>query len=132
MQDYRDISWEDTVDPPARNVGREKYKQVSRDPERTPYQWNTQKNAGKNKSWVRKYTACYKHILFLLPGFSTAEKTWLPVHPNYKNLNLKQQKSEKSHYSVYKSLIELRKMPALVKGRFHAEVLDREVFAFER
>lgn len=50
MQDYRDISWEDTVDPPARNVGREKYKQVSRDPERTPYQWNTQKNAGKNKS----------------------------------------------------------------------------------
>nr|XP_036225275.1 maltase 2 isoform X2 [Bactrocera oleae] len=110
MQDYRDISWEDTVDPPARNVGREKYKQVSRDPERTPYQWNTQKNA----------------------GFSTAEKTWLPVHPNYKNLNLKQQKSEKSHYSVYKSLIELRKMPALVKGRFHAEVLDREVFAFER
>ncbi|XP_011178629.1 maltase 2 isoform X2 [Zeugodacus cucurbitae] len=110
MQDYRDISWEDTVDPPARNVGREKYKDVSRDPERTPYQWNTQKNA----------------------GFSTAEKTWLPVHPNYKNLNLKQQKSEKSHYSVYKSLIELRKMPALCKGRFHAEVLDRDVFAFER
>ncbi|XP_050320995.1 maltase 2-like [Bactrocera neohumeralis] len=110
MQDYRDISWEDTVDPPARNVGREKYKQVSRDPERTPYQWNTQKNA----------------------GFSTAEKTWLPVHPNYKNLNLKQQKSEKSHYSVYKSLVELRKMPALCKGRFHAEVLNRDVFAFER
>lgn len=110
MQDYRDISWDDTVDPPARNVGREKYKQVSRDPERTPYQWNTQKNA----------------------GFSTAEKTWLPVHPNYKNLNLKQQKSEKSHYSVYKSLVELRKMPALCKGRFHAEVLNRDVFAFER
>ncbi|XP_018793242.1 PREDICTED: maltase 2-like isoform X2 [Bactrocera latifrons] len=52
MQDYRDISWEDTVDPPARNVGREKYKEVSRDPERTPYQWNTQKNAGRNKSGV--------------------------------------------------------------------------------
>lgn len=49
MQDYRDISWDDTVDPFARNVGRGKYKQVSRDPERTPYQWNMQKNAGKER-----------------------------------------------------------------------------------
>ncbi|XP_004530246.1 maltase 2 [Ceratitis capitata] len=110
MQDNRDITWEDTVDPPARNVGREKYKEVSRDPARTPYQWNTQKNA----------------------GFSSAEKPWLPVHPNYKHLNLKQQMSQPSHYSVYKSLVELRKMPAMCRGQFRAEVLNRDVFAFER
>ncbi|XP_017464729.1 PREDICTED: maltase 2 isoform X2 [Rhagoletis zephyria] len=110
MQDHRDITWEETVDPPARNVGREQYMQVTRDPARTPFQWNMQKHA----------------------GFSSAEKTWLPVNPNYKNLNLKKQMSEKSHYSVYKALVELRKMPALRKGRFHAEVINRDVFAFER
>lgn len=46
MQDFRDISWEDTVDPPARNVGPDKYKEVSRDPVRTPFQWSGEKNAG--------------------------------------------------------------------------------------
>lgn len=46
MEDYREISWEDTVDPPAKNVGEELYQEVSRDPERTPFQWNNKKNAG--------------------------------------------------------------------------------------
>ncbi|XP_067623923.1 maltase 2-like [Eurosta solidaginis] len=110
MEDHKDISWEETVDPFGINAGRELYKKLSRDAARTPFQWNAQKNA----------------------GFSTAEKTWLPVHPNYSHLNLKQQMSEKSHYSVYKQLIALRTKPALRKGRLHAEVLNRDVFAFER
>jgi hypothetical protein len=38
MLDYRDISWEDTVDPAACNTNREVYKKFSRDPERTPIQ----------------------------------------------------------------------------------------------
>ncbi|XP_037961163.1 maltase 2-like isoform X2 [Teleopsis dalmanni] len=111
MQDYRDISWEDTVDPPARNVGPLKYQKVSRDPVRTPFQWNADKNA----------------------GFSSAAKTWLPVHPNYKQLNLEAQKlADKSHYKLYKMLLELRKSPVLREGRLHAEVLNRAVFAFKR
>ena len=38
----------------------------SRDPCRGPMQWNREKNA----------------------GFSSADKTWLPVHPGYKTLNV--------------------------------------------
>lgn len=47
MQDHREISWQDTVDPPARNAGELEYKEVSRDPERTPFQWDNSSNAGK-------------------------------------------------------------------------------------
>uniref|UniRef100_A0A1I8QES5 alpha-glucosidase n=1 Tax=Stomoxys calcitrans TaxID=35570 RepID=A0A1I8QES5_STOCA len=111
MQDFRDISWEDTVDPPARNVGPENYKEVSRDPERTPFQWSGEKNA----------------------GFSNADKTWLPVHPNYQELNLELQMSmEKSHYSVYKELLQLRKNPVLQQGRTTVEAVNRHVFVVMR
>lgn len=111
MEDFRDISWDDTVDPPARNAGAEKYKEVSRDPERTPFQWSSEKNA----------------------GFSNADKTWLPVHPNYKELNLELQKTvEKSHYTIYKDLIALRKLNVLQKGRTRVEVINRNVFAVMR
>ncbi|KAM7353268.1 maltase 2-like isoform 2-T2 [Cochliomyia hominivorax] len=111
MEDFRDISWEDTVDPPARNAGPDNYKKVSRDPERTPFQWNSEKNA----------------------GFSNADKTWLPVHPNYENLNLELQKAvEKSHYTIYKDLVKLRELKVLQNGRTYLEVLSRNVFAVIR
>ena len=45
----------------------ELYEKFSRDPCRGPMQWNSEKNA----------------------GFSRAEKTWLPVHPDYKTHNIK-------------------------------------------
>ncbi|XP_039484729.1 maltase 2-like isoform X2 [Drosophila santomea] len=111
MVDYRELSWEDTVDPPARNVGEEHYKEVSRDPVRTPFQWSNKTNA----------------------GFSTATKTWLPVHPNYLELNLEAQKAaNRSHYQVYKDLLELRKSGIMRVGRFNIEPLSRWVFAFKR
>ncbi|XP_032595167.1 maltase 2 isoform X2 [Drosophila grimshawi] len=111
MEDYRDISWKETVDPPARNAGELKFKMVSRDPVRTPFQWSNATNA----------------------GFSEAAKTWLPVHPNYLEMNLEaQQQAAKSHYRVYRSLIELRKLPILRRGKFSIEPLSRAVFAFKR
>jgi len=68
-----------------------------------------------------------------LSGFSTADKTWLPVSSNYKELNLEaQQLANRSHYKVYKSLMELRKLPVLRRGRFNIEPLSRAVFAFKR
>ncbi|TMW51456.1 hypothetical protein DOY81_003481 [Sarcophaga bullata] len=111
MEDFRDISWEDTVDPPAVNAGPDNYKKVSRDPERTPFQWSSEKNA----------------------GFSMAAKTWLPVHPNYENLNLELQKqAAKSHYKVYQELVQLRRLTVLQQGRTRVEVLNRHVFAVIR
>jgi alpha-glucosidase len=46
MQDT-EISWEDTVDPAGCNAGPDRYQIFSRDPERTPMQWNDEKNSGK-------------------------------------------------------------------------------------
>lgn len=69
------------------------FDQVSRDFERTPYQWNTTKNA----------------------GFSTANKTWLPVSKKYLETNLALQQAEgaKSHYGIYKSLLSFRRVFAM-------------------
>jgi alpha-glucosidase len=40
------ISWEDTVDPAGCNMGEDRYEAFSRDPARTPFQWDNSKNAG--------------------------------------------------------------------------------------
>jgi len=51
MLDKMDISWEDTQDPQACNAGKEKYESRSRDPVRTPFQWNNKtKNAGTSRT----------------------------------------------------------------------------------
>lgn len=42
-----EISWEDTVDPAACNSNADIFEEFTRDPGRTPFQWNAEKNAGK-------------------------------------------------------------------------------------
>ncbi|GAB1869739.1 alpha-glucosidase [Camponotus japonicus] len=94
MLDKRDISWEDTQDPQACNAGKDKYRSLSRDPNRTPFQWDATKNA----------------------GFSKANHTWLPVHGNYIELNLAKQKiANESHYKIYTSLIKMRQREAALQ-----------------
>ncbi len=67
----RPFTYKETVDPAGCNAGPARYFLKSRDPERTPFQWDSTTSA----------------------GFSNSTKTWLPVHPNYKTLNLAAQKS---------------------------------------
>lgn len=104
-------SWEDTKDPAACNTNPSVYQKYSRDPERTPFQWDATENA----------------------GFSSAAKTWLPVHPNYVDINLENQRAApKSHFKFYKKLMELRQLDTFQYGDFKILALNQNVFAYVR
>ena len=95
------ISYEDTVDPAGCNCGPDRYDAIgcSRDPERTPMQWSgTEPNA----------------------GFSTADKTWLPVAENFETVNVESENADPlSHLNVFKTLIFSRNSdPAFDVGQF--------------
>ena len=71
------ITWEDTLDPAGLACGPDRYQECSRDPQRTPFQWNADLHA----------------------GFSEAEQTWLPVNMNYPWLNAAAQVGASDHNS---------------------------------
>ena len=73
-------------------------RKTSRDHSRTPMQWDDSPNG----------------------GFTAAAKPWLAVHPNYKEINAKQELADKnSVYNYFKQLLELRKKNlALVYGDY--------------
>lgn len=86
---------------------------LGRDPERTPMQWNDTKNA----------------------GFSTADKTWLPVNDNYKKINVASEDQDPhSMLTLYKLLIKLKKHhPSLREGSYFPVSQPAEnVFAYLR
>ena len=87
-------------------------KQTSRENGRTPFQWDTTKNA----------------------GFTTGNP-WLKVNPNYNIINAEtQEKDLNSTLNYFRALVQLRKKePVLVYGKY--TLLDREnpnVFAYTR
>ncbi|CAK1602758.1 unnamed protein product [Parnassius mnemosyne] len=106
------VSWEDTVDPSGCNTNDPiNYMKSSRDPERTPFHWNAEKNA----------------------GFSTADKTWLPVAEGYETLNVEVQKAAaRSHLKVYQALADLRQEKVFRYGRYDSLALNKDVFVFRR
>jgi alpha-glucosidase len=101
---------EDVKDP----IGRLGWpKDKGRDGERTPMQWNTEKNA----------------------GFSVADSTWLPVPPTYRESNVaEEEKNPDSLLRFYKAMLQLRRQnPALRGGGFRSlAVPGRNVLAFLR
>lgn len=105
------IPWKDTVDPAACNSNPTIFMQYSRDPARTPFQWDDSANA----------------------GFSTAPKTWLPVSPYYRQNNYKLQKSApRSHVKIFKSLLRLRKQRTLREGSFDMKLVDENLLVYKR
>lgn len=111
MLDHREISWDDTTDPWACNAFPDDYNEVSRDPSRTPFQWDSTTNA----------------------GFNTGAKPWIPVHPEYLKINLESQKNdEKSHFNFYKNLLKLRKKETFIDGSFTSKALTDNVFGYLR
>lgn len=88
-------------------------KEKGRDGERLPMQWTSGKNA----------------------GFSTAAKTWLPVAPNYKTVNVQVESGQPaSLYLWYQHLIALRREnPALRDGaNIMVNPSDANVLAYLR
>ncbi|XP_058808066.1 alpha-glucosidase-like [Phymastichus coffea] len=105
------LSWEETQDPQGCNAGQQSYETASRDPARTPFQWDDTTSA----------------------GFSTNPKTWLRINDNYRIVNLAAQKAaDKSYYKSFLMVSELRKWPAVKDGSLETKLLNDNVFAFSR
>ncbi|XP_063232110.1 maltase A1-like [Bacillus rossius redtenbacheri] len=105
------LTWNQTVDPQGLNAGPQNYSSFSRDPERTPFQWDNSTSA----------------------GFSSNPRTWLPVNPNYKTLNLAAEAAAPtSHYKVYQQLNQLRRSRTVQRGSLTVRVVSEWVLAFTR
>lgn len=107
------LTWEETVDPSACNTNDPiNYEKASRDPCRTPFPWNDTKNA----------------------GFSTANKTWLPVNSDYMTMNVKyQEEASNSHLKIFKKLTTLRKRAVLRQGEYEIKLVnDDNVMIYRR
>lgn len=88
-----------------------RYYLKSRDPERTPFQWDSSVSA----------------------GFSTSNETWLPVNSNYKTLNLAAQKiASTSHYKVFKALGQLKKKPVIERGSLESVLVTEKILGVIR
>lgn len=115
MVDNRDISWEDTVDPQACKAPREVYKEKSRDPARTPFQWDDSTYGG------------------FADTLKQGAKLWLPLHPNYRNVNLKKQKDvEDSIYNYYRKLAAFRKEKTIQEGSFNITTIGSDILTYVR
>lgn len=86
-------------------------KNLSRDPARTPMQWDSSDNA----------------------GFTTG-KPWLRIYRSYRRLNVeKERENSYSMLCLYKRLIELRqKEPALMVGTYKPVYADHQMMAYIR
>lgn len=142
------ISWEDTQDPQACRTNPDIYHDNSRDPgmlhtryavvcstsmslvlerflmlvvsfstalcsnlARTPFQWSSEKNA----------------------GFSTADKTWLPMATNYTDCNVElQQTQDVSHLKVFRALTALRQKQTLKYGGLEINAVDDDILVYKR
>ena len=102
------IPFEEVVDPQGLNMPD---KNLSRDPARTPMQWNANTNA----------------------GFSEA-KPWLRLHKSYPRQNVEVEKNDLySMLSLYKKLIALRQRePALNSGTYTPVYSDSQLIAYTR
>lgn len=105
------ISWKDTVDPAACNTNPAVYERFSRDPERTPFQWDNSTSA----------------------GFSTNAVTWLPVAQNYRTVNVRAElAAANSHLQCYRKLMAMRKLATLRRGGMKVTAVSANVLVVVR
>ena len=104
------IPYDQTVDPLACNQGPDNFALVSRDPARTPFQWDDTK----------------------LGGFTDGDKTWLPVSPDFRKNNVGTEIVDpNSHLSTFIKLVNLRKKPVLQFGDF-VSIVQNDMLIYRR
>ena len=107
----RNMSWNETIDPMGCARSNETYAKYSRDPARTPMQWNCNVSS----------------------GFSTNATTYLPLHPDYVQRNVETQQDGKSNLKTYKLLTALRKDKVFTHGGHEFAGLNNDrVFVLKR
>ncbi|XP_067631848.1 maltase A1-like [Eurosta solidaginis] len=105
------VTWNQTVDPQGCASSPDTYEHYSRDPSRTPFQWDATKNA----------------------GFSCADTTWLPVADNYRQNNaLAQLRAPKSHLKIFTKLLRLRKTRSLQDGALQIKAIGNDIIIYSR
>ena len=106
------ISLADTQDPFGLQ-NPDIYETVSRDPERTPMQWDASPNAGFSAAGV---------------------KTWLPISPDFKTVNVESENADPlSHLAFYRNLSLLRQSsPAWRYPNYQSVLADDDIYAFLR
>lgn len=101
MIDHDKISWDDTQDVQACSMDPNEYNEYSRDPQRTPFQWDDSQFA----------------------GFSRV-KPWMEVNPNYGNLNLKQEnEAETSIFYDFKNISRIDRDFPYLQTRINSQVI---------
>lgn len=88
-QENGEVTFEQGQDPIATNP--DTFSQISRDFERTPFQWDNSSNA----------------------GFNDGAETWLPVSREYLKTNLwmEEEFGRISHFKIYQKLMKFRQLP---------------------
>ncbi|CAD7012858.1 maltase A3 [Ceratitis capitata] len=105
------ISWEETVDPQGCQSNPQEYERLTRDPVRTPFQWNDGHKA----------------------GFTEGQTTWLPIASDYTLVNVKRQRGiANSHLNVYKQLQILRDSKTLREGEADIKAISEDVLGVKR
>lgn len=100
-----------SVDPQACRTNPNEYYEKTRDKVRTPMQWDSTKNA----------------------GFSTGDKTWLPVGNTYPFQNVALQRMQNvSYLQNFKRLATLRNDPTMKYGGFELVKAHPDLLIYRR
>ncbi|XP_046592769.1 maltase 1-like [Neodiprion lecontei] len=105
LLDNNEITYAETIDSLACAAGEDSYTTVTRDPYRTPMQWDTTSNA----------------------GFTESSSAYLPVHTSYLTRNVESQiASTISNIQTYKAVAALRSNPTFIYGSCEIQTLNND------
>jgi len=114
MRGNFDIDFDQTVDPRGINCGPDRYLEpaCSRDPERTPMQWDESDQA----------------------GFTSGDEPWLPVNANYLDgISVERQRDDPfSHLNLYKAFANRRNSEGILKRGVMSTYREGDVLAIVR